>query len=111
MSTVNVSVRLTGRVRYRTGVEGFMSRKPILVLQVEEHHLGTVDHWDSIGGRVECDIRNVNKLVWRDAVATDLSLVAPCKPVQHSDQVCCERCRRAWDVNDPYPPTCPPGDE
>lgn len=29
-----------------------------------------------------------------------------CEARQHSDQMVCGLCGLAWDVNDPYPPTC-----
>jgi hypothetical protein len=31
-----------------------------------------------------------------------------CAAVQHSDQMVCDRCKAAWDVNDPEPPECLP---
>jgi hypothetical protein len=31
-----------------------------------------------------------------------------CAAVQHSDQMVCDRCKAAWDVNDPAPPECLP---
>lgn len=33
-----------------------------------------------------------------------------CQVVQHSDQMVCNRCARAWDVNDPDQPKCEPFD-
>lgn len=33
-------------------------------------------------------------------------LADPCEARQHSDQMVCDRCNIAWDINDPEPPTC-----
>lgn len=32
--------------------------------------------------------------------------VTRCKARQYSDQMMCDQCGLAWDMNDPEPPTC-----
>jgi hypothetical protein len=47
-----------------------------------------------------------------EAERTDMACVvaqpSTCAAVQHSDQMVCDRCKAAWDVNDPEPPECLP---
>jgi len=32
--------------------------------------------------------------------------MSKCEAVQHSDQMVCDACALAWDMNDPAPPEC-----
>jgi len=33
-------------------------------------------------------------------------MMSKCEAVQHSDQMVCDACALAWDMNDPAPPEC-----
>ena len=55
---------LTGNKRFRSGTEGRLFPRPILILQVEVS--GLVDY--NMGGYIECEVQTW----WRDASTEDL---------------------------------------
>lgn len=62
-----ITVKLTGKIRYR--LQKRLLKDPLLILQVEETHVGYVaDGW---GGT-----DTVNRTIYRDATVEDLRLPA-----------------------------------
>lgn len=69
MSTKKV---LTGNYRHTVEPRGFVSKKYVLVLEVEVHEKGYVEHHDDLGGRIETDRRDVDTTYWRAARVEDM---------------------------------------